>query len=228
MNLEETIEREKAARSHGRHIKLEEDLNAIGLSLLAPPFTGFREVKGNEWEGHFIPEHRTKLEQIIDDLANELFEISALAPGAIAQEHCSNAANKITELVLFIRTVNAEGNKKMSSNTDQNSKAVSPEEVDRWIDQFSTYCEAQKIEMEANNKEFIALERAYWMGIISGRGAEAIPPGLQMILFAYRSPLLEYKSPLKKRMRRTKAQMEAEQGHAQAQVETPTGTDATL
>lgn len=57
--LEETKERERQARRHGRHIKLEQELNAIGLSLFAPPFGRPEEeeeeedamVSFNEWEG---------------------------------------------------------------------------------------------------------------------------------------------------------------------------------
>jgi hypothetical protein len=226
--LDAARNREKEARRHGRSIKLEQELNLIGLSLFAPPLSETRLVMGNEWEGHFLPEYRSELQHLFDQLATELSDIAALSLGEILQKHCDAAINKLTEICLYISAVSEERNK--MSETESDNKIVPPELIDRWIEQFRVFCEAMNVEQSSGNKEFVALERVYWMGILNGQEVTAeskeLPRELHTLLYVYRSPLLDYKSPLKKRQRRTKAQMEADQSALPSEAEPKESADA--
>jgi hypothetical protein len=71
--------------------------------------------------------------------------------------------------------------------------------AEQWIKQLRDIFTDMKIPMTYENEGFRLAERFFWMGLITGIGAESIPVSIQVWITTGRSPVMEYKVKRRRR-----------------------------
>jgi hypothetical protein len=70
---------------------------------------------------------------------------------------------------------------------------LTDEKIQQGLNTLRDCCQVAGIKMDLDNEVFRAAEKLFWIGLIHGVGSENIPPDIQLLLIANRSPLLERK-----------------------------------